>query len=180
LQGKHYTPDVDALAHYLLCATIDELMMTNHLRIYGTMPIFPAFTPKTAEEVDPGQRFFDIINFIKERPHQYLDIIELAYYCLITGFEGEQRGQPNGRFVLDHWIEELYQLIKTFRVNKTHFLFKDPKRLELQVPSYKPWLTVSLLSLGIIFLSFTASFVLLQGKAKSVQFGHAIIDTWDK
>ena len=55
--------------------------------------------------------FFGIVTYIKQRPNQYLDLLELAYYCLITGFEGEQHGKADGRQTLDNLIEELYQLI---------------------------------------------------------------------
>ena len=43
------------------------------------------------------QRFFEIVDYMKERVNQYLDLLELAYYCLVSGFEGEHHLRADGR-----------------------------------------------------------------------------------
>ena len=60
------------------------------------------------------------MNHLKEKTHQYLDVIELAYYCLITGFEGENHALADGQQTLGNLIEELHQLINQHRVYKPH------------------------------------------------------------
>lgn len=176
LSGKNYTEEFDALAHYLLSATIDELVGKSYLRVYNISPKFKAFTPFSYDTVGPEQRFFDIVAYIKERPHQYLDLLELAYYCLITGFEGIQHGKVDGRHNLDHLIEELFQLIQQNRVNKTHQLFKKSQVKLIINKKFSPWLTASFIALGILATSFALSFYFLENKAHSIQFGHAILD----
>ncbi|KTD19346.1 IcmH (DotU) [Legionella lansingensis] len=174
LQGKAYTEELDAIAHYLLCATIDELIGKNYLRLYGTIAEFKAFTPSSHDDVGPQRRFFDIVNYIKERANQYLDLIELAYYCLITGFEGEQHGRADGRQVLDNLLEELYQLIQQHRVNKSHQLFKQHKKIDAFPKNYKPLIASSILALIILASGYLISHVLLENQAKVVQFGHTV------
>ncbi|CEK11393.1 type IVB secretion system protein IcmH/DotU [Legionella hackeliae] len=174
LSGKTYTEEFDAIAHYLLCATIDELLGKNYLRLYGKIAEFKAFTPSSHDDVGPQQRFFDIVRYIKERPNQYLDLIELAYYCLITGFEGEQHGRTDGRQVLDNLIEELYQLIKQHRVNKSHQLFKEQRLVDNFPKNYKPLIISSILALSVLIGGYLASHFLLENQAKFVQFGHTV------
>ena len=180
LNGKAYAEEFDAIAHYLLCATIDELLGKSYLRVYGKPAEFQAFTPLSYDNIGPEERFFDIINHIKERPNQYLDLIELAYYCLIAGFEGKQHQKPDGRSVLDNLIDELFQLIQQYRVNKSHALFKEIKKMATPPNSHKQLITVGLISLGLLVSSYFISYTLLENKAKSVQFGHPVIAKLDE
>lgn len=179
LDGKAYTEEFDVLAHYLLCATIDELLGKSYLRLYGRAAEFQAFTPLSYDGIGPEDHFFDIVNHIKENPNQYLDLIELAYYCLITGFEGKQHQKADGRLVLDNMIEELFQLIQHYRVNKPCHLFREPKQMEVTKKNYKQALTLSLALLSVLIVSYLSSYFVLDSKAKSVQFGHTVIAKLD-
>ncbi|CDZ76929.1 type IV/VI secretion system protein, DotU family [Legionella massiliensis] len=174
LNSKAYTEELDAIAHYLLCATIDELLGKNYLRLYGKAAEFKAFTPSTHDDKGPQTRFFDITNHLKQSPNQYLDLLELAYYCLITGFEGEQHERADGRQVLDNLIEELFQLIQQHRVNKPHRLFHEQKAVETFPTNRKPLIAVGIIALSVLTLSFFVSHVLLEKQAKAVQFGHTV------
>lgn len=179
LEGKAYTEELDAIAHFLLCASIDELIGKNYLRLYGKVAEFQAFTPSSYDGIGPERRFFDIVYYLKERPHQYLDLIELAYYCLITGFEGEQHGKTDGRQTLDNLIEELFQLIKLHRVNKSHQLFYHPKKIETSSKNRKPLFLTTLLLLICVCSCYLLSLTLIQNKAKQVQFGHVLMAKMD-
>lgn len=179
LNGKSHAEEIDAIGHYLLCATIDEVLGKSYLRLYGKSAEFQAFTPLSYDNIGPEERFFDIIKHIKEQPNQYLDLIELAYYCLITGFEGNQHGKADGRLVLDNLIEELFQLIQDYRVNKEHQLFKEQKKHEIPPKNHKQMVLISLITMGIIVSSYLLSYLLLENKAKAVQFGHTVITQLD-
>lgn len=179
LNGKAYTEELDAIAHYLLCATIDELLGKNYLRLYGKAAEFQAFTPSSHDEKGPEQRFFDIINYIKQNPNQYLDLLELAYYCLITGFEGEQHKRADGRQALDNLIEELFQLIQQYRVHKPYRLFNEQKAIDNFPRNRKPLVAVSILALTLLTASYFVSHVFLEKQAKAVQFGHRVTATLD-
>jgi len=180
LNGRADTEELDAIAHYLLCATIDELMGKSYLRVYGKPAEFQAFTPLSYDNIGPEEHFFNIINHIKDRPNQYLDIIELAYYCLIAGFEGKQHRQADGRLVLDNLIEELFQLIQQYRVNKSHNLFKEAEKIEAPPSNHRQLIAISLMSLGLLISSYFISHALLEHKAKAVQFGHPVIAKLDE
>jgi type IV/VI secretion system ImpK/VasF family protein len=180
LHGKTNTEETDALGSYLLSATIDEMIGKSYLRLYGTPAEFRAFTPLSFDGVGPEERFFDIVLYIKDRPNQYLDLIELAYYCLIAGFEGKQHQKADGRMMLDNLIEELFQLIQQHRVNKTHQLFRKHRKIDVRPDSYRRVILMSIICMGLLISGITASFTMLGNKAKSLQFDHAVFAKLDE
>lgn len=179
IYGKTNSDELNIIAEYLLCATIDELLGKSYLRLYDQPAEFTAFTPASHNGVGPEERVFDIVDFVKERPNQYLDLIELAYYCLICGFEGKQHGRTDGRQILDNLIEELYQLIQLYRVNKSHQLFKEQKKTDTLPPHRKPVLTICFVSLSLLVAGYFLSDFLLENKARGVQFGHHLMTKLD-
>ena len=121
----HYSEEFHFLANYLLCATTDEILGKSYLRMDGEVKMFNAFTPISHNNIGPEQYFFDITNYIMSLPEQFLDLIELSYFCLMIGFEGKYHLQADGRITLDNLIEHLFQTIQKLRTNKTHKLFKN-------------------------------------------------------
>jgi hypothetical protein len=120
----HYSEEFHMLANYLLCATTDEILGKSYLRLDGQPRHFSAFTPPSNNEIGPEKYFFEIIHHIINHAEQFLDLIELAYFCLLIGFEGQYHQQTNGRVYLDNLIETLFQTIQKLRTNKKHKLFK--------------------------------------------------------
>ena len=172
--------ELNAIAYYLLCATVDEILGKNYLRINGQFAEFSAFTPPSPpNEPGPETYFFNIVSYIKERPNQYLDLIELAYYCLIAGFEGQHHAKSDGRMTLDNLLEELFQTIQQHRVNKTNLLFKKNIPIEPVKPSHKPLLNLCVLALSILLSGVIMSYLILEKKAHDLQSGHQIIAMLD-
>ena len=168
LAGQQYADEFVIIASYLLSATIDELLGKNYLRLFGQPAEFKAFTPSSHDDIGPQQRFFEIIHHIKERTNQYLDLIELGYYCLIAGFEGEQHLRTDGRQILDNLTEELYQLIQNNRANKPHRLFKEKATPMAETKNYTPSIMAALSAVGTLVSVYFASHLLLEHKAKTV------------
>lgn len=172
MSASKYPIDLIAIAHYLMCATIDEILGKSYMRVYHHAAEFKAFTPLTTDNSQPQQRFFDILDFIKERPNQYLDLIELVYFCLIAGFEGQYHLKADGRQVLDNYIEDLYQLIQQNRFNQPHKLFNENPLPKLVKKSYKAALITLCAAVAVVSIALFTSHFLLENKAKSVLFGH--------
>lgn len=179
LAGQDYADEFVIIARYLLSATIDELLGKNYLRLYGQPAEFKAFTPSSHDDIGPQRRFFDIIYHIKERTNQYLDLLELAYYCLIAGFEGEQHLRTDGRQILDNLTEELYQLIQQNRANKPHRLFKERANALPEPISHKPIFVATLLAFSTLASIYVASHFLLESKAKTVLLRTTVLATMD-
>lgn len=115
IQGNGQEQTNHSIAYYLLAATIDELIARNYFRIHQQPVSFQAFTPLSRGEAAPSSQFFQIVKKIQQQPSQYLDIIEIAYFCLMAGFEGEYNDRVDGRQQIDNLCETLYQLIRQHR-----------------------------------------------------------------
>lgn len=172
LRATQYTPDLINIAYYLLSTAVDEILAKNYLRIYNSAPEFKSFAPLTNEDISPQQRFFELLNYFKERPNQYLDLIELIYFCLIAGFEGNYHLKADGRQSLDNHIEHLYQIIQQYRFNKPHRLFNENPMPKTIKKNYRMAIVGSLLAFGLIMAAFLTSQVILENKAKNVLFKH--------
>lgn len=176
LTSLQYADELAILANYLLRATIDELLGKNYLRIHSQPAEFKAFTPSSYDDSGPERRFFAIVNHIKERTNQYLDLIELAYYCLIAGYEGEQHLRADGRQTLDNLIEELFQLIQQHRVNKPLRLFREPtSHVAEPINHHKSIIAASLLALAFLISTYFISHSLLEHKAKTMLHGQTVL-----
>lgn len=164
LQLAEYNHDTIAMAHYLLCATLDELIAKSYIRTTNKAENFQAFTPLTADNARPEVRFFEIINYLKAHLHNHLDLMELAYYCLIAGFEGKYHLQASGRQTLDNLLEEVYNLIKEFRVIKPQPKIFTPQ-FRAKKTNYWP---VIFLSLSVLVASFSLGKYYLQHKTNLI------------
>ncbi len=169
---KNYAEELATIAHYLLCSTIDELIGKSYLRVHGTPTEFVAFTPPSADNQGPQKLFFDIVLHLKEKTNQYLDLIELAYYCLITGFEGEKHIQTDGRQVLENLIEELYQLINSHRVYRPTKPLKEKIAPLPQDKRSKSFVLAAAITLGVMFGVGYLSHIWLEHKAHAILFKH--------
>ena len=154
LQRLHYSQEFFSIANYLLCATIDELLGKNYLRLHGDVQAFKAFTPITSDNIKPQEHFFNILHQLLIEPEQCLDLIELSYYCLLIGYEGKYHFDNQGRATLDNLIETLFQTIQKYRTNKTHKLFKNYV-LKVESNSKKIHFKKIILAAGICLLAVT-------------------------
>jgi len=170
LAGLKYTEEFVVVAEYLMSATIDELIGKTYLRIDGKPAEFISFTPSSLSDTGPEKRFFDIVTIIKNRAHQYLDLIELAYYCLICGFEGEHHLRADGRSTLDHMIHELYELIQQHRAHKPIRLFKEPQPvIQTHQDKYHPiLLKCAAFGIGVIIVLCLISQSIIDYQAKTL------------
>lgn len=172
LHASKYASELIHIARYLLAATIDEQLGKNYLRVFNQTFQFQAFTPLTSDGAQPQQRFFEILSYIKERPNQYLDLIELVYFCLVAGFEGEHHMKADGRQILENHIEELFQLIQQYRFNQPHRLFNENPLPKTMQNNYKTAIAATLIAVTVVIGAFFTSQVVLENKAKNVLFGH--------
>lgn len=120
------------IAFYLIAATIDELIARNYFRIHQQPVSFQAFTPVGKGEEPPSSQFFRVIEKIQQQPSQYLDIIEIAYFCLLAGFEGKYHDKVDGRQQIDNLCETLYQLIRQHRGHEKSLVKHSHKTNDMQ------------------------------------------------
>jgi type VI secretion system protein ImpK len=171
---NHYSEELHLLANYLLAATTDEILGKSYLRLKGQAQEFSAFTPASLSSQGPEFYFFEIIDYLLTSPEQFLDLIELAYFCLLIGFEGKYHQQTNGRVVLDNLIENLFLTIQKLRTNKIHKLFKS---YVLKAPNTgspkKPKKIILLTTLGLLALTLLSQ--LFVGYQAKTTLHHAVL-----
>lgn len=103
--------DEISAARYVLCATLDEAVMTTP---WGTASRWSAnsLLNQFHGETWGGEKVFIILDRIRGNPTQYLSLIKLIDLCLLFGFEGRYRVVEDGRYELDILRDEIGRLLK--------------------------------------------------------------------
>jgi type VI secretion system protein ImpK len=97
-------------AHYALCASIDDVVLNTP---WGSQGGWAARSLVTTfhQETRAGERFFRILEDMKQTPATNLPVLELMYYCLSLGFLGQYRLPPHRPAEVDRIREDLYTII---------------------------------------------------------------------
>ncbi|MGH7068144.1 MAG: type VI secretion system protein TssL, long form, partial [Acetobacteraceae bacterium] len=94
-------------AHYALCASIDDVVLATPWGSQGawaTRSLVSTFH----QEVQSGERFFDLLAQVRQNPGRFLPVLELMYLCLSLGFMGRYRVSQRGSGELERLREETY------------------------------------------------------------------------
>lgn len=107
-------PEIVLAARYSLCAALDEAVLNTP---WGSES---AWTQRTLlsvfhNETSGGEKFFAILDRMRQTPSANLDVLELMYVLLSLGFEGKYRVLNRGRDTLEQIRDELFRLIRSQR-----------------------------------------------------------------
>jgi len=110
-QSQGYRSESILVARYLLCTTIDEMILesswgknsdwANHLLLYFFH-----------QESDGGERFFIILDRLTADPNIHIDLLELIYLSLSSGFMGKYKNMPDGKELLEQLSNRLFDCIR--------------------------------------------------------------------
>jgi type VI secretion system protein ImpK len=149
-------------AHYALCASIDDVVLNTPWGSQGGWAA-RSLVSTFHQEVRSGERFFRILEDLKQIPATNLPVLELMYYCLSLGFLGQYRLPPHRPGEVDRIREDLYTLITRQRQTADPAL--SPHWQGVNSP-YKParavvpaWVMAAgaLAIIGGLFIWFSAS-----------------------
>jgi len=104
---------VDITKHFL-CSLIDETVLNTpwgHSGGWANNSLSNLFF----KEVRGGEKFFQILDRLKQQPTQNLNLLEFGYICLSLGFEGQYRDSNNGAHILEKERQELYLLVQRLK-----------------------------------------------------------------
>jgi type VI secretion system protein ImpK len=149
-------------AHYALCASLDDVVLATP---WGTESSWAARSLVSTfhQQVRSGEGFFAVLKQLIQSPGSNLSVLELMYFCLSLGFQGQYRLSSRGPAELDRVREDLYALIMRQRGAREPGL--SPQWQGVDAP-YKPrrgevplWVAgaAALAILGAIFLWMTLS-----------------------
>jgi type VI secretion system protein ImpK len=114
MQDSGLNKEVVLTARYLICCLVDELVLSTP---WGSDSVWSHQTllGKFHNETSGGEKFFLIVNKLLEQPQRNIDLIELCYVCISTGFCGKYRVVNQGEGELLQVSQKLYQPIEKYR-----------------------------------------------------------------
>ncbi len=114
LKELQYKPEVILSARYSVCAVLDEAVLNTPWGSesgWSQRTLLSIFHNETAG----GEKFFQILDRMKEYPAENIDIIELQYIFISLGFEGKYRVVQRGRDAIEMLRDELFSSIRSIR-----------------------------------------------------------------
>jgi type VI secretion system protein ImpK len=106
-----YSKDLTVSAHFCLCATLDELVLSHLPGAEHSFSVLYFFH----QEKNGDEKFFHLLDHIIRDPKQYGDLIELMYLCMLFGFKGHYQ---HSLFTLNQHRQlchDLYTLIRQLK-----------------------------------------------------------------
>jgi type VI secretion system protein ImpK len=104
-------PNDVTVARYIVCTFLDSAIFQTPWggqNVWGSRSLLLTFH----NEAHGGEKFFTILERMRQDPARYLNLLELQYVCLALGFQGKYRLEPNSRAVVQMLQDDLYRLIR--------------------------------------------------------------------
>lgn len=139
--------DAIQAAKYCLCTFVDELAVRAGWadETWSKNSLLVSFY----DETWGGERFFEIIQNLKQDPDKNIDLLELMYLCLQFGYKGKYQVLNSGELEIDKIKRDLLSLIHSKRPDQTVNLFKhDP--IVTNTIQRKQQLTIPLWVVGVL------------------------------
>lgn len=114
IEQFNLSKEVGLTARYLICCLVDELVLSTP---WGSDSVWSQQTllSKYHNETSGGEKFFLIVNKLLEQPQRNIDLIELCYICLSSGFCGKYRISKQAESELLQISQKLYAPIEQIR-----------------------------------------------------------------
>ncbi len=150
-------PEVVLSARYCVCTAMDEAVLNTP---WGTesgwsqRSLLSVFHNETAG----GEKFFLILDRMREYPAENIDLLELLYLFLSLGFEGKYRVINRGRDMIEQLRDELYNIIRRQRGEFERSLSPNWRGLgntRNSLTSYIPFWVVASVLAAVLFLSYS-------------------------
>ena len=114
-------PEIVLSARYALCTALDEAVLNTP---WGSESAWPQRTLLSVfhNETAGGEKFFLILDRMKQQPGENLYMLELMYILVSLGFEGKFRVIHRGRDMIGQLRDDLYNIIRRQRGDFEHGL----------------------------------------------------------
>lgn len=157
LKQEGHRPELVLASRYALCAAIDEAVLSTP---WGANSGWAQRTLLSAfhNETSGGQKFFLILDKMKEAPAENLNVLELLYFILSYGFEGKFKVMDRGRDQLSAIRGDLYQTLRRFRAQGEADLAPDWRQSTGRVSSlvqYIPMWVIASCVAAVMLLTYS-------------------------
>ncbi len=150
-------PEVVLSARYILCTVLDEAVLNTP---WGAES---AWTQRTLlsmfhNETSGGEKFFLILDRMRDMPAENLYILEMIYIFLSLGYEGKYRVIHRGKEAVEQIRDELFRIIRNHRGEYERSLspsWHGLGRIKNSLAEYIPmWVIASVVG-GVLLLSYS-------------------------
>jgi type IV / VI secretion system protein, DotU family len=106
--------EITLSARYILCSMLDESVLNTP---WGSESAWAQRTLLSVfhNETSGGEKFFQILDRMRQSPAENIDMLELFYVCLSMGFEGKYRLMARGRDAIEQIRDDLFTIIRRYR-----------------------------------------------------------------
>lgn len=144
-------------ARYVLCSALDEAVLNTP---WGSESAWAQRTLLTVfhNETSGGEKFFLILDRMRQSPAENLDMLELIYILLSIGFEGRYRLQQRGRDALEQIKDELFTIIRRYRGEYERSLspsWHGLGNVRKTLTEYVPMWVIASVAAAILFFGYT-------------------------
>ena len=114
LQRLEIKPEIAVSARYIICSALDEIILNTP---WGAESHWPQKTLLSVfhNETSGGEKFFQILEHMRQTPSENRDMLEFMYILISLGFEGRYRFADRGRDALEQLRDELFSIIRNYR-----------------------------------------------------------------
>ncbi len=157
LQKLEIKPEIAISARYVLCSALDEIVLNTP---WGAESHWPQKTLLSIfhNETFGGEKFFQILDHMRQTPSENVDMLELMYILISLGFEGRYRFADRGRDALEQIRDELFSIIRNYRGEYERALSSNWQglgKIRNSLIQYIPmWVVASVMS-AILVLSYS-------------------------
>ena len=100
------------LAHYALCAALDDVVLNTPWGSQGRWKNEP-LAKALHHDAEAGRGFFDQIRTLRDAGPEARPVLELMFLCLSLGMMGPYRAAPDGPAQLDRVRHRVFDLLET-------------------------------------------------------------------
>ena len=146
-----YPEETRMRARYALCATVDDIAQNlPNIGQDGTEWARRSLVVTFFRENIGGDRFWQLVDDLLQRPGQNGELIELYHACLAAGFEGRFRVTPDGRARLQQIMASLYGALEHPRSLSASELSPQWKGANAPLARVSPWNKLALAGAGAL------------------------------
>ncbi len=156
-KGQGIPSEIVLSARYILCTMLDEAVLNTP---WGCESFWHQRTLLSLfhNEASGGEKFFMILDRLRQSPSENIYILELFYICLSIGFEGKYRLMQRGKENINTIRDELFNIIRQHRGEYERALspnWRGLGRINNSLAQYVPlWVVASIVGV-VLLLSYS-------------------------
>lgn len=157
LREQGCAPEIALAARYVMCSVLDEAVLNTP---WGSESGWAQRTLLSVfhNETSGGEKFFAILDRMRQAPADNIAMIELMYICISLGFEGKYRLMARGRDALEQIRDDLFATIRRHRGDYERNLadsWQGLGRSRNTLAQYIPMWVIVVAVVCVLFFSFS-------------------------